>query len=54
MFADIHTKYEQENGDVKVLNGKGIGKGCHPDTGLGRFSKDLTTEQWMELNIAQR
>lgn len=43
-----------QDDEVKKLTGKGIGKGCHPDPGLGRFADKLSVEDWMALNTAQR
>eukprot|EP00300_Choanocystis_sp_HF-7_P033939 c46404_g1_i1.p1 GENE.c46404_g1_i1~~c46404_g1_i1.p1 ORF type:complete len:205 (+),score=48.91 c46404_g1_i1:72-617(+) len=51
-YIKKHLSAEDEA--VKKLTGKGIGKGCHPDPGLGRFSDKLSVEAWMELNVAQR
>mmetsp|Transcript_13057 Transcript_13057/g.36740 ORF Transcript_13057/g.36740 Transcript_13057/m.36740 type:complete len:186 (-) Transcript_13057:68-625(-) len=50
----IKSKLSAEDDEVKKLTGSGIGKGCHPDPGLGRFADKLPLEDWMKLNTAQR
>jgi len=50
----IKEKLQDEDDEVKKLTGKGIGAGCHPDPGLGRFADKLSMEDWMKLNTAQR
>ena len=48
----VHSPEQDE--ELKKLTGSGIGKGCHPDPGLGRFAAKLSLEDWMALNTAQR
>ncbi len=43
-----------QDDELKKLTGSGIGKGCHPDPGLGRFAAKLPLADWMALNTAQR
>lgn len=50
----VKKNLSAESDELKKFNGKGIGKGCHPDPGLGRFADKLPLEHWYELNVAQR
>jgi len=56
VFSEEYIKKElsAEDDELKKLTGSGIGKGCHPDPGLGRFAAKLPLEDWMALNTAQR
>jgi len=52
---DYIKKYlKSESEEIKKELGEEIKKGCHPDNGLGRWSKDLSTLEWVQLQNAQR
>jgi len=50
----VKERLSAEDDEVKKVTGKGIGAGCHPDPGLGRFSDKLPLADWMAINTAQR
>eukprot|EP00961_Rhodomonas_salina_P037215 500277-Rhodomonas_salina.3 len=40
--------------ELKKLAGYELGRGCHPDNGMGRLADKLPMDAWMEVNVAQR
>ena len=52
--AFVAKHLAEDDKRIRALNGKGIGKGCHPDAGMGRWADKLPIDQWWRFNKAQR
>ena len=52
--AFVSRHLAEDDKRIRALNGKGIGKGCHPDAGMGRWADKLPIDQWWRFNKAQR
>jgi hypothetical protein len=50
----IEENLKEENEELKKNGREVIGKGCHPDNGLGRLGDKLPLSDWIDLQQAQR